>query len=89
MLVCPKTLSWRHISEVSMWHKWKLVRLDGTPTKDYIGQNGQTLDLKDRKYSFLLYENGAVAVQWSYGEWYGPWTEVIDRWGWELKFANA
>lgn len=75
-----------------MWHKWKLVRLDGTPTKDYIGQNGlllkngQTLDLKDRKYSFLLYENGAVAVQWGYGEWYGPWTEVINHSGWDVRF---
>lgn len=78
-----------------MWNKWKLVRQDGTPTKDYIGQNGlllksgRTINLKDRKYSFLLYENGAVAVQYGYGEWYGPWTDVIDHRGWEIKFANA
>lgn len=80
------------LEKKSIWKKWKLVRSDGTPTKEYIEKNGlalkngTTLKLKDKKYSFMIYENGAVAVQWGYGEWYGPWTEVINHKGWEIKF---
>ena len=76
------------------WKKWKLVRTDGTPTKDFIGQNNVLLksgflpNLKDTKYEFVLLENGAVGLLWGFGEYYGPFFGVIDHKGWEVQLKD-
>lgn len=77
------------------WKKWKLVRTDGTPTKDYIGQNGLTLKtgrvkiLKGEKYEFVLLESGAVGILYGFGDYYGPFFEIIDHKGWEVKLCDS
>jgi hypothetical protein len=76
------------------WKKWKLVRSCGTPTKDYLGQNGMLMkdgsiaQLKNVKYEFVLMENGAVGLLWGFGQFYGPFFGIIDHRGWEVQFKD-
>lgn len=76
------------------WKKWKLVRTDGTPTKDYLGKNGMLMkdgsvaSLRGVKYEFVLLENGAVGLLWGFGQFYGPFFGVIDHKGWEVEFKD-
>jgi hypothetical protein len=76
-----------------MWSRWKLVRQCGTPTKDYIGQNGIRLKCgelkkfsKGEKYEFVLLQGWAVGVLYGFDQIYGPYFEVINHQGWEVRF---
>lgn len=78
-----------------MWHRWKLVRTDGTPTKDFIesnqllfksGSSYNSLYYKEDKYEFVLLQSGAVGFIYGFKEFYGPFFEIIDHKGWGVKF---
>jgi hypothetical protein len=79
------------------WKKWKLVRTDGTPTKDFIGtgqlkfKNGNFYNhsyyIQD-KYQLVLLDNGAVGILYGFRSQYGSFFEVIDHKGWEVEFRD-
>lgn len=78
---------------MSNWNRWKLKRTCGTPTKNYIGDNGlllksgRILKLNGEKYQFVLLDNGAVGVVYGYGDFsFGLNLEIINHQGWEVVF---
>jgi hypothetical protein len=77
-----------------MWNRWKLKTKCGTPTKNYIGQNGlklkdgRVLNLKDKKYDFVLFTNGAIAVIYNGGFYEQNIVEIIDHKDWEVVFND-
>ena len=77
------------------WKKWKLVRTDGTPTKDFIGRGELKLKNGDfynsgfyNKYQLVLLDNGAIGILYGFESQYGPFFNVIDHKGWEVEFKE-
>lgn len=80
------------------WKRWKLVRTDGSLTKEFIAsgqlkfKNGEFYNHKfysDSKYQLVLLDNGAVGILYGFKDFYGPFFNVIDHKGWEVQFKDT
>ena len=75
-----------------MWNRWKLKIKGVESLKEHIGKNGiklksgTTLSLAEKKYEFVLLQSGAIGILWGFGEFYGPFFEIIDPKGMEIVF---